>query len=123
MRVLDVDLDFFVDGVADLRAPDAGRLDSSEFPPWSLEGSLRFLEEQCKLTRKLPGVAVEYHADVFAHWRALIDRGVLEPPFSVTHVDAHADLGLGDAGYEYLLTQLLFKPVEAVVFLPGVSPA
>lgn len=34
------------------------------------------------------------------------------PPFHVTHVDAHADLGLGDAGYVYLLTELLRKRPE-----------
>ena len=33
-------------------------------------------------------------------------------PLSVTHIDAHADLGLGDAGYIYLHTELLFKPLE-----------
>ena len=61
----------------------------------------------------MPGVAVERHGEVFAHWRDAIDRGVLEPPFSVTHVDAHADLGLGDSGYIYLLTELVFQPLEA----------
>lgn len=30
----------------------------------------------------------------------------------MTHDDAHADLGLGDAGYVYLLTDLLFHDVE-----------
>ena len=35
--------------------------------------------------------------------------GLLTPPFHVTHVDAHADLGLGDAGYVYLLTELLLE--------------
>jgi hypothetical protein len=34
---------------------------------------------------------------------------VLQAPFHVTHVDAHADLGLGDAGYMHLLTDLMFR--------------
>jgi len=113
MRVLDIDLDFFLDEVAHWINADAGRLDAADYPPWTTEKTLRFLETQCKLTRKVPGVAVERHGDVFARWRDAIDRGVLEPPFSVTHVDAHADLGLGDAGYIYLLTELVFDPPDA----------
>ena len=41
MRVLDIDLDFFLDGVAHWVNADAGRLDPDEYPPWSLN-SLRF---------------------------------------------------------------------------------
>jgi arginase family enzyme len=37
---------------------------------------------------------------------------VLVPPFHVTHVDAHADLGNGDAGYAYIMTSLLFSALE-----------
>lgn len=32
-RVLDVDLDFFVHGVASFRDPEVGRLDGDEYPP------------------------------------------------------------------------------------------
>lgn len=39
-------------------------------------------------------------------------RGEMVPPFSVTHLDAHADLGLGDAGCTYLMNELAFEPVE-----------
>jgi hypothetical protein len=39
-------------------------------------------------------------------------NGTLTPPFHVTHLDAHADLGLGDAGYRYLMSSLLFEPPE-----------
>lgn len=37
---------------------------------------------------------------------------VLQPPFHVTHLDAHADLGLGDSGWVYLMTDLLHCDVE-----------
>jgi hypothetical protein len=36
----------------------------------------------------------------------------LRAPFHVTHVDAHADLGLRDAGYMHLLSDLLFRTPE-----------
>ena len=60
----------------------------------------------------MPGFVVEHHANLFAQWRAAIEAGTLEVPFSVTHVDAHADLGLGDSGYEHLMTSFLFEPAE-----------
>ena len=37
---------------------------------------------------------------------------MLAVPFKVIHVDAHADVGVGDAGWMYLMTELLSLPVE-----------
>lgn len=112
LRVLDIDLDFFVEGVAHFRSRDDGRLSSDDYSAWPTGRVLRFLEEQCLVTEALPGISVEYHAELFSRWRELIDRGALAVPFSVTHVDAHADLGAGDAGYDYLMTDVLFRAVE-----------
>lgn len=42
----------------------------------------------------------------------LIDMGGLAQPLSITHVNAHADIGLGGSGYTYLLSDLLRKPVQ-----------
>jgi hypothetical protein len=112
-RVLDLDLDAFIYGSAHWREPDGPRLEADEFPPWTLEKLLGFLESQCLLTGRLPGYAVEDHGELFFRWRDAIDQGLLEPPFHITHVDAHADIGLGDSGYVYLLTELLREPVEA----------
>jgi hypothetical protein len=112
-RVLDLDLDAFIYGAAHNRSSDAPRLNADEYPPWDLPKVLTFLDSQCLLTAPLPGFAVEHHGELFACWRDAIDNGVLVPPFHVTHVDAHADLGGGDAGYVYLLTELLLKPVGA----------
>jgi hypothetical protein len=111
-RVLDLDLDFFIDGAAHDRKSNSPRLDSHDFPPWPRDKAIAFLEESCKLTGKLPGFVVEHHAEVFRCWREAIDAGTLQPPFSVSHADGHADLGLGDIGYEYLMTELLFLPPE-----------
>ncbi len=112
LRVLDLDLDFFAHGVAHFRGPDEGRLEESEHPPWSLDETISFLEDRCALQGKLPGFVVEHHGQLFAKWRAAIESGDLEAPFAVTHVDAHADMGLGDAGYKYLMTELLFEEAE-----------
>src|ERR1017187_8280837 len=98
-RVLDLDLDFFVHGVAFMRAKDDDRLPEDEYQPWSLDESVHFLTEQCLLTDKLPGFVVENHDDLFDLWRNAVSGGAFESPFHVTHVDAHADLGMGDSGY------------------------
>ena len=111
-RILDIDLDFFVEGAAHWRESTDDRLDAAEFPPWPRERALSFLEERCKLDRPLPGFVVEHHGEMFTRWRSAIDEAILTPPFEVTHIDAHADLGLGDNGYVYLMTSLLFEPPE-----------
>jgi hypothetical protein len=111
-RVLDLDLDFFLDGAEIMRGHGDDRLDAAHYPPWPLAQALSFLRERCGLERRLPGFVVEHHGEVFSRWRDAIDAGRLIPPFHVTHVDAHADLGLGDSGYSYLMTSLLFEEPE-----------
>jgi hypothetical protein len=110
-RVLDIDLDFFVRGVAHWRDRDDGRLDQEDFPAWPLEDALAFLTDRCGLTGARPGFVVEHHGELFARWRDAIDAGVLRAPFHVTHVDAHADLGIGDSGFIHLLSDLAFRDV------------
>ena len=111
-RILDLDLDFFLDDAAILRGSEDGRLDGADFPPWPLEQVLTFLHDQCGLRGPLPGFAVENHGELFVRWREAINVGQLEVPFRVTHIDAHADLGLGASGYVYLMTSLLFEEPE-----------
>jgi hypothetical protein len=108
-RILDLDLDFFLYGVAGSRVPEDGRLDEDEYPPWPAEEVIEFLEHHLGLDRRLPGVAVEDHVEVFTCWRDAIDAGMLRPPFDVVHVDAHADLGHGEPSWNYLLTELLHE--------------
>lgn len=110
-RVLDLDLDFFVDGAAHWRESNADRLDAQEFPPWSLADTIDFLRTRRGLRHPLPGVVIEHHSELFWKWRDAVEAGMLTSPFHVTHVDAHADLGLGDSGYVYLMTDLLYRPV------------
>lgn len=111
-RILDLDLDFFLNDVAVFRSFDSDRLDSEDYTPWPMPDVLSFLEGQCLLTGQLPGCAVEHHGEVFGRWRDAIDNGLVTEPFRVAHVDAHADLGLGEGNYVYLLTELLWEPME-----------
>lgn len=111
-RVLDLDLDFFLDGTAHGRPVGSGRLDPAKFRPWSTDDALAFLTDRCKLTDSLPGFVVENHGELFQLFGTSIAAGRLVLPLSVTHVDAHADLGIGGGAYINLMTELLFLPVE-----------
>lgn len=50
------------------------------------------------------------HDEALQWWRQLINAGKLIPPFHVTHIDAHSDLGIGKPGPGYVLYNVLAKP-------------
>lgn len=113
MRILDLDVDFFVKGAAHWVDPDSeDRLDPERYPAWELGAALAFLTRQCLLSGKQPGFVVEHHSDLFYCWGEAIRRGVLPARLSVAHIDAHADLGMGDAAYAYLMNELAFHPIQ-----------
>jgi hypothetical protein len=110
-RVLDIDLDFFVHDP--MHWPDLEvRPDPASHDVWSAEEAIEFLTNRCMLDGPVAGFVTENHGELFPLWRSAIAIGFLTPPFHVTHVDAHADLGLGESGYVHLLTELLHLPVE-----------
>jgi hypothetical protein len=109
-RVLDIDLDFFVCPVVHWASEE--RPAAEEHSVWPAVEAAEFLRDRCGLTEPLPGFMTENHDDLFPMWRRAVEGGILKPPFHVTHVDAHADLGLGDAGYVYLMSSLLLQDPE-----------
>lgn len=115
MHVLDIDLDFFLDRVS--WRQDGQRLDTEAgeplYEPWP-SGQLRLFLELCGLStdRRIPGRVIRHHDEAFYCWRELIRRGVLTPPFLITHVDAHSDLGMGEGTYMYIMGELLHLPLE-----------
>jgi hypothetical protein len=111
-RVLDIDLDFFVEPIAYNRKREHPRLEAGDHSVWPMARAMSFLRERCLLDGPRPGFAVEHHGEVFERWRGAIDAGILEPPFHVTHVDAHADLGLGEGGWVHLLTEVPTLPLD-----------
>lgn len=113
-RILDIDLDFFVRPTAHfVNLDDLTRLDDHDYRVWSPEAAIAFLVDRCRLTEPLPGWAVERHGEAFDLWGRAIAQGAISAPFSLTHVDAHADLGLGEAVHVEIMTELMFMPVEA----------
>jgi hypothetical protein len=93
--VLDLDLDFFVWPVK--LHPSRKRLPGSQYT-YACEQEVRqFLEDRCHLDRvtKIPGRQLNEHIEALKVWRKWVTEGKLSQPFSVIHVDAHADLGAG----------------------------
>ncbi len=112
MRILDLDLDFFLDHRPLFRPNSRPHVAASA--PWSEERVRQFLEQRCGLNRHrpLPGRTLTHHHEVFLDWRERIQQGRLPVPFTVHHVDWHADLGMGEATPGYVLTTLLGAPLE-----------
>ncbi|MDY2600682.1 MAG: hypothetical protein SOW23_02700, partial [Eubacteriales bacterium] len=98
MYVLDLDLDFFLDNICPL-AEKGTRPDANQASPWPEEQVRFFLEHNCGLRREtpVPGALFETHDQALSHWQGL------EKPLSVTHVDAHSDLGVGKPGPAFVL--------------------
>jgi len=108
LRVLDIDLDFFLSDCCPL-AEKGERPCLEGHEPWSEKAVVDFLENQCGLTANcpIPGAVFETHDGALLYWREQLQSGALEAPFHVTHVDAHSDLGIGRPGPGFVLSSVL----------------
>lgn len=131
MNIADIDLDIFLDEVCSIdrrpRAPSTTR-------PWHEEQLRRFLEDQCGLKRapsssRPKGRFVVHHDEAFPILRALSENGAV--PLTLTHIDAHSDLGtgFGDLSWQDIGGRLLgLPPKERATAIPQtgmerISPA
>ena len=112
--VLDIDLDFFLDRILYAKEEPVRRLRADECGVDDSEVALAYLRERCGLSvsHPVPGHVCTRHKDVWFHWRRMLRRGVLKEPFEVVHVDAHADMGLGNNSCLYIVEELLAEPVD-----------
>lgn len=113
MRVLDIDLDFFLNYVAHERNDELERL-SSDYIPWREQDVRRFLEYNCGLVPSVPGRVVRSHHEAFFFWKELISSGQLKTPFELVHIDAHLDTGGWGhkEGGLFILNKLVHFPVK-----------
>ncbi len=114
MRVLDIDLDFFLADTCPLAAlGERPALPGHE--PWPEEKVRRYLEVNLGLDalRPVPGRVFETHDGALLFWEELIRSGRLSHPFEVTHVDAHSDLGIGFPGPDMVLSGALTQSMAA----------
>lgn len=110
MRVLDLDMDFFLTAPCPL-AKLGERPEESCAEAYSDEEVIRFLEEQCGLSRAhpVPGAIFDTHDKALDFWHARLQDGSLRAPFEVVHVDTHSDLAFGPPGTNYVLNVVLSR--------------
>ena len=110
MRVLDLDMDFFLSRPCPL-APLGERPAESCAGVWPDEEVIRFLEEQCGLSAEnpVPGAIFDTHDKALDFWAARLADGSLNTPFEVVHVDTHSDLAFGPPGTNYVLNVVLSR--------------
>ena len=113
MIVLDLDLDFFLTDCCPL-AKMGERPDSACASPWKQEDVIGFLENNLRLNtaNPIPGIITKTHDGALQYWRSLIRSRTLKTPFSVVHIDAHSDLGIGFPGPGFVLNNILGIPPQ-----------
>jgi hypothetical protein len=110
-RILDVDLDIFVTPISQFHSDT--RLRDEEYDVVDIETVKRFMEVQCGLCvgAPKPGGVFEEHDELFSAIKSFVQEGRIQTPIDLVHVDAHADLALGQwAPISYLLRDLMHRP-------------
>lgn len=77
---------------------------------WSETRVRNFLERNLKLskTKRVEGRVLKGHDEALFFWNELIEKRKLVTPFSVIHVDSHADLSYGDITKLFILNDSIF---------------
>lgn len=117
MKILDLDMDYFMEYVAyHVSDSETERLSEEGYGDsvWPEYRVRSFLENNLGLSKhnKKRGRIVLGHNEALLYWKELIATKKLVAPFEVIHVDSHADLGLGFLSYQYILNTLLGFSVE-----------
>ena len=114
MKVLDLDMDFFLTDACPL-APLGERPPERCAQPYDDAEVIRFLEEQCGLSREhpVPGAIFDTHDKALDFWAARLADGTLSAPFEVVHVDTHSDLAFGPPGPDFVLKAVLTRAPRA----------
>ena len=114
MRILDLDLDFFLKKkFASFGSPSGKRLSSREYKRWTIKAVKEFLEVNCGLScgEKIDGKIFTTHDEVYFYLKKLKEN-MGSVSFSIDHVDAHADMGMGDSSYRYIASEILGLPLD-----------
>ena len=105
MRVLDIDMDFFLSGPCAL-AEKGRRPSPDEAQPWTEAEVRAFFEVNCGLSkdRPIPGAVFETHDMALDYWQKNCTF-----PMDVTHIDTHSDLGIGRPGPGFVLESVITR--------------
>lgn len=117
MKILDLDLDYFMTEVAhNIAETSTGRIEDEDYvnSVWLCDDVIKFFEDNLGLSKKkrIPGRIVSGHNESLFFWKELIMKGELSVPFEVVHIDSHADLGLGTDTPTFISRELLKWPVK-----------
>lgn len=115
MKVLDLDMDYFMTEIANTPFSSLERLgEEYDDSVWPADMVRQFLEVNLGLSkeRKIPGRLVCGHNEALFFWEELVENGSLIDPFEVIHVDSHADLGLGTPAGSFLQSGFLSLPIS-----------
>lgn len=114
LNILDIDLDFFLNHKYTSNVSPKKRLDGNFYKPWNEKETRDFLELNCGLStdKRVPGAYCIEHVEVFHYLRKWQEDHDYSLRFLVDHVDAHADLGTGDASYRYISEEVLHMQMK-----------
>ncbi len=119
LRVLDIDLDFFLNERAINRGKyKKRRLSNVVFKPWEETEVRKFLEINCGLSKMslTKGRFFQFHDEVFKYLRVLQQDAKFNLLFDIDHIDAHADLGGSDNSPYYISSEFLHQTVTERIF-------
>jgi len=113
MKILDIDLDYFLYDIAHYISIN-NRLDDISYKPWDKEKVINFLENNLGLSKqkKIQGKIIINHNEALDHWKSLMDNHKLIIPFEVIHVDSHSDLGPDGGAWRFIFNKLLGLSVD-----------
>lgn len=99
IRVLDIDIDLFVDPLPDGCRTKTGER-ATDVSSWSVSRVRTYLSKALNLTRaqKLPGAAFETHEQLMPRLAEIAGQG---EEMHLFHLDSHADLGIGQDCYRF----------------------
>ena len=118
MKMLDIDMDYFLDYPVNCRSHNSDErvnIIECEKSVWSEKRVRRFLENNLGLSKdkKIKGRIVKGHNESLFFWKELLDNQQIVAPFSVVHIDSHADLGCGSVGgLLHVLDELIYWSVD-----------
>ena len=122
MRILDMDLDFFLSDITYDSRP-AERVSAEDVHPWSDEEAITFLNTKLGIVKgaSVPLCVVRTHDLVFDELYSLhypLHTRESISSFDIVHVDAHADLGFGDRSVSSAIELLDMKPEDRQRYCP-----
>lgn len=117
MRVLDLDMDYFMrEVVYNNDSEPTERLNEEEFGEcvWKEKEVRAFFNTNLGLSKDkpIPGRVFTEHKNALFFWEELVEKNMLKTPFEVVHIDSHADLSSGTATSSFLQSPFLTFSVE-----------